>query len=194
MAGVTGLFSIASLLTGDSAQACQYDLSSPVFEFASSLVTKIASMYVESGANAIFFVENVLPLLSADQYEQWASWLAPASNIVRFYEALPVLLLAGANSAAAASSSLLKCEWDCILCPNVHDLGSGVAPPLNRQPGMASPLEIFNSGEASADPMIQVKEVFSAFQPVAVTTAGDLPPSVDLKIASRVLGELRQMF
>ena len=195
MAGVTGLFSVASHLVGHGAQSWKCDLSSAVFEFASSLITRVATMYVESGANVIFFVENALPSLSADQYRQWASLLEPASNIVRFYGALPVLLLADAGSAAAASAPLFTSDWDCVLCPNVRDLCCRIAPPLNGLTGMASPLELFSRGAPQAAASItHTRELLSAFQPVTVTTAGDLPMAVDLKVASRMLSGLRQLF
>src|SRR5262245_2977566 len=122
MAGITGPVSLASRPGRGYHGAGQFDLASPFFEFASSLIIELATRYVEAGANVILLVEDALPSLSSDQKEQWGSLLAPAINIVRFYEALPVLLLTDGQSVAANRQSLSGAEWDCLLCPNAGGL------------------------------------------------------------------------
>jgi hypothetical protein len=69
-----------------------------VLELAAATITQIASKFVEAGASVIFIQEDILPVLSAEYCEAWASLLAPAINIVRFYEALPVLQIMDSHS------------------------------------------------------------------------------------------------
>src|SRR6202050_2652188 len=93
MAGVTGPFTLAARITGlqQGNAARREDFSDTALELAAATITQIASKFVEAGANVIFIQEDVVPKLSVEDCEAWASLLAPAINIVRFYEALPVL-------------------------------------------------------------------------------------------------------
>jgi len=196
MACITGPFSLASRLGHDVIRTGQVGTASPAFEFGCSLITEIARRYVEAGANVIFVVEDALPSISAGEYEQWASLLAPAFNIVRFYEALPVLLLTDGISVAANRTSLFGRQWDCLLCPHSAglDMRTGPSQPGLAQGllGLAASLELFNAGELECLAHIgYFREQVSALTPVAITTAGDLPPGADLKRASRVLSELK---
>jgi uroporphyrinogen-III decarboxylase len=200
MAGVTGAFSLASGLGLRATQAdgAALDLEATILEFAGSLVGEIATRYVEAGADIIFVVEGKLPTLSDHQIEKWASLLGPSINIVRFYEALPVLLFTDATSVAANRESLLGRGWDCVLCPNIGGLaGDDARPAAGAEAGLigiAAPLELFNPGPPEVPVAIeQIRRAASELAPVVVTTAGDLPITADLRQASRILGELRQV-
>jgi hypothetical protein len=198
MAGITGPFSLASRLMRSAAGLGQPDFASPVFEFAGSLIIEIATRYVEAGANMILVVEDALPPLSADQTELWASLLAPAFNIVRFYEALPVLLLTDHHSVVANRDSLFSGQWDCLLCPEVGGSRVGPASPTRRSGlglvGMAAPLEMFTCRESDRENLMEsIRNEASSVRPVVVTSAGDLPFAADMKHASKVLGELKQL-
>ena len=102
MAGVCGPFTLAGQLTeiepGEMRQG--QEPSESALEVAATAITKIASAFVEAGANLIFIREDVLPSLSPDKCRNWASLLAPLFNIVRFYEALPVLQISGESATA----------------------------------------------------------------------------------------------
>ena len=85
-------------------------------ETAAAAITKIASAFVEAGANLIFIREENLPPLTSSKCQNWVSLLAPLFNVVRFYEAMPVLQI-GAESATAENVEMIfQQEWDAILC------------------------------------------------------------------------------
>jgi len=142
----------------------------------------------------ILVVEKSLPSLSLAQCKEWAAMLAPAFNIVRFYEALPVLLLTDSNSFRDAQQPLLECEWNCVVCPDISASKSAPAHgSLRGSVGIAAPLDLF-AGKSGYEPSLQlVREAVTTLSPVLVSTAGDLPPDVDVRHAAEVFGQLRQV-
>jgi hypothetical protein len=200
MAGVTGAFTLGSGLAVGDEQSGPYgiELAPPVLEFAASLITEIVTRYVEAGADVIFIVEKGFPPISAERCEQWASLLAPAFNIARFYEALPVLLLTDASSVAASREALSNSEWNCVLCSEIRGIKSGpVAPALQWRAnllGMALPANLFTSDELGPKLSIDsIRTGVSELKPVILTTASDLPTTVDMKQASNLLRELKRL-
>ncbi|MDP2734823.1 MAG: uroporphyrinogen decarboxylase family protein, partial [bacterium] len=92
MAGVTGPCTLSSRLLG--LQMCEVrergHLSAPAAEFAAEVAGQMATKFVEAGADVIFIVEEVLPVFSAEAFDDWVSLLVPVINVIQFYEALPV--------------------------------------------------------------------------------------------------------
>ena len=153
---------------------------------------------MEAGANVIFIQENVFPVLSAQHCAAWAASLAPAFNIIRFYEALPVLLISDENSFAANKDVVYARSWDCVLCPALAASASSAAeisPPPNRANiGIALPPAAFQPGPASATENAAqlLHTIMTELRPVLVTTAGDVPPSTDIKLLAKVGEAIRR--
>jgi hypothetical protein len=199
-AGVTGPFTLAAhLLDLRPADAPpREDFSDAALELAAATITQIGTKFVEAGANVIFIQENIFPVLSAEHCEAWAASLAPAFNIIRFYEALPVLLFSDENSFAANGEVIYARNWDCILCQALNPSASSAAeidpPPGQANIGIALPATPFQPGAASnaenfAD---SLHTIMMEVRPVLVTTAGDVPASTDIKLLAKVGETIRR--
>jgi uroporphyrinogen-III decarboxylase len=180
MASVSGPFTLAAMLTqieaGDALRA--QDISASALDVATAAISPIAKALLEAGASVIFIREEVLPALSADEASDWAARLATTINIIRFYQALPVLLLPRARSAAANRETIVQQHWDCVVCPAVdaaqQDWPAGF--------GAALPLEAFEPGDSGNAVFDEcVRRMISGSRPAVVTTAGDVPATADME-------------
>jgi uroporphyrinogen-III decarboxylase len=180
MAGVSGPFTLAARLTGIDPGAMRQgqELSEPALEVAAAAITKITSALVEAGANLIFIREEVLPSLSPDKCQNWASLLAPLFNIVRFYEALPVLQISGEAATAGNVEAMLEQSWDAVLCSDSEEF---TAPARGRDEkhmfGWSVPLEALETSESGGARALELSGIKSAL----LTTDGDVPVGTDLK-------------
>jgi hypothetical protein len=170
-------------LIGPYALAAQLDpsASSAAIEFASSAVPPIATAYLEAGANVVLIHEDMPP--TGEYFQDWASQLATAVNVIRFYEALPVVLLNFVPEQLANCADLVL---DCVVCPVFRECKSDsleiVAKPLWNNLGVA----IAISARAGSAPRPEItaenlQRLVSAVHPVVITTAGDVPDTLDLK-------------
>lgn len=194
MAGVTGPFTLAARLTQLEQKdgLRREDLPDAALELAAAVMREVAAALVDAGANVIFIQEDVLPALSAESCGAWASWLEPAFNIIRFYEALPVLLLTRSRSFAENSNVILRQRWDCIVCPPLEGFSSrptGDTRPLGSATvGIALPAKAFEVNESGGEDLVKfLYHWISDLQPAILTTAGDVPASTDMKRMNRVL-------
>jgi hypothetical protein len=193
-AGVSGPFTLAAqLLDLRPADAPpREDFSDAALEVAAATITQIATKFVEAGAHAIFIQENIFPVLSAEHCETWAASLAPAFNIIRFYEALPVLLFGDENSFAANKDAVFARNWDCILCPALNASAfsaAEIAPPAHcANIGLALSPTAFLPGAISATENLaeSLHTIMMELRPVLVTTAGDDPAATDIKLLAKV--------
>jgi hypothetical protein len=194
MAGVSGPLTLAARITQLDREAALRgeDLPAAALDLATSMIIQVSTAFAEAGANVIFIQEEILPALSAESCEAWASLLAPVFNVMRFYEALPVLHLANKRSFAENSEVIFQRQWDCVVCPamdGISSLPSGKFPELRATAlGVAMPLEAFQanaSGGEDFDPLLH--RVISELRPAILTTAGDVPAGTDLKRLMRVL-------
>jgi hypothetical protein len=193
-AGVSGPFTLgAQLLTLRPADAPpREDFSDAALELAAVTITQIASKFVEAGANVIFIQENIFPVLSAEHCEAWAASLAPAFNIIRFYQALPVLLLRDPISFAANREVVYARSWDCVLCPALPESASStaeIAPaPGRANIGIALPAAPFQTTASSSTENFaqSLHTIMMDLRPVLVSTAGDVPASTDIKLLAKV--------
>jgi hypothetical protein len=193
-AGVSGPFTLAAhLLDLRPADAPpREDYSDAALELAAATITQIVTKFVEAGANVIFIQENIFPVLSAEHCAAWAASLAPAFNIIRFYEALPVLLFSDEISFAANREVVFARNWDCVLCPTLAASATSateIAPPPNRANiGIALPTAPFQPGAPSTAENFadSLHTIMVELQPVLVTTAGDVPATTDIKLLAKV--------
>ena len=201
MAGVTGPFTLAARLTQmDAGRAWRaQDLLEYALELASSVVTRISGALAEAGASLIMIREEILPVLSEDGCDVWASTLEPAFNVIRFYEALPVLLLSDAAIFAVNSAVILQHRWDCVLCPSLHEIPpqtAGTAPVSHpAMTGLALPLEAFQLDDSALPGRCEgLQQVVAAWRPSILTTEGDIPANTDMKQMTKVLEKLPRSF
>jgi len=197
MAGVTGPFTLAALLTqtNDTNGNLDRDPDGAAMDLAGEVTAAVARAFVEAGADAIFIREQVLPPLTAESAAEWSTRLATTINIIRFYEALPVLLLTCQDATAANRSLIAGQEWDCVLCPETRSMPpSGFGPFAALGPsrlGVALPPTVFESDalntEGAAGP---ISPAILDLHPAVITTAGDVPVSVDLKQLNKLWEEV----
>jgi hypothetical protein len=194
LAGVTGPFTLAAHLTDlrPADAPPREEFSDAALELATATITQVATKFVEAGANVIFVRENIFPVLSTEHCDAWAASLAPAFNIIRFYEALPVLLITDPTSFAANREVVFARHWDCVLCPAAvasATCAAEIAPPPDRANiGVALPSAAFQPQELSrAENFPQfLHNIMSQLRPVLVTTAGDVSASAHIKLLAKI--------
>jgi Uroporphyrinogen decarboxylase (URO-D) len=199
-AGVTGPFTLAAYLldlrTADAPP--REDFSNAALEVAAATITQITTKFVEAGANVIFIQENIFPVLSAEHCDAWAESLAPAFNIIRFYEALPVLLFSNESSFAPNRELIYTRKWDCVLCPALNASASSAAeiapPPGRANIGIALPAVAFQPSATSAPENLaqSLHTIMVELRPVLVTTANDVPASTDIKLLAKIGEAIRR--
>jgi Uroporphyrinogen decarboxylase (URO-D) len=197
-AGITGPITLAAqLMQLDLADPMSYgDILSSTLDLTASVVSGIARAFVEAGANVIFLREDVTPSLSADDAEDWSSRLATALNIVRFYEALPVLLLTTRFANADILQTIASQSWDCVICFPLEGLtAQHVQTIAGMGPGRAAiafPVNWFAPGAPETTNAEFLRHSVSEIHPAIVTTAGDMPPSGDFERLKRMWEDMRQ--
>jgi hypothetical protein len=179
MAGVNGPYTLAAQLVqlNRGAFPPAEDFYASALDLSADTMTAIARAFLEAGATAIIIHEEALPILSGDAASDWASRLATTINIVRFYQALPVLLLPNAGPVAANRDAISQQAWDCVVCP-------ALAAPMLDAPGhlgTALPLALFES-----EPFRN-----QLASPIVVTTAGDVPVTADMERLNKVWETIR---
>ena len=180
MAGVSGPFTLAARLTGIDPDAMRQgqEPSEPALELAAAAITRITSALVEAGANLIFIREDVLPSLSPDKCQNWASLLAPLFNIVRFYEALPVLHISGESATAENIKAILQQPWDAVLCSASEQfIARAQGHDENPMFGCSLTLEALEASDSRGARSPELSGIKAAL----VTTDGDVPATTDLK-------------
>jgi uroporphyrinogen decarboxylase-like protein len=188
MAGVTGPFTLAALLTQMKDANGNLDRApdAAALDLAGEVTAAVARAFVEAGADAIFIHEQVLPLLTAETAAQWATRLATTINIIRFYEALPVLLLTCQDATAANSSLIAGQKWECVLCPETRSMSpDDVGPFASLGPsrlGVALSPSIFEFDALVSDGVAGPGSSENLdLHPAVITTAGDVSANADLK-------------
>jgi len=197
MAGVTGPFTLAALLTQAKGANGNLDRDpgTAAMDLAGEMTGAVARAFVEVGADVIFIREQVLPSLTAEIAAEWATRLATTINIVRFYEALPVLLLTCQDATSANCNLIAGQTWDCVLCVETRSespnrLGSFAALGPTRL-GVALLPAVFESDAANAEGATwSASPAILDLQPAVITTAGDVPASVDLKQLNKLSEEV----
>ena len=187
-AGVTGPITLAALLSQVNLNdALQYSkLSASALDFATSVISGIAKALVEAGANALFIREDILPEFSTEECAEWASQLATTVNIIRFYQALPVLLLTHKESFTTNRDVILRQHWDCVICLVLNGAlpdGLAEAPESGgTQFGVALPPEAFRVGGSSAAELDEsLWRAVSKLRPAIITTTGDVASAADVE-------------
>lgn len=196
MVGVTGPFTLAAQLLGlneslPSSHAPPQDL----VEFAVEVTASVSRRFVESGADVVLLVENNLPEISSALAEWWAGLLAPAINVIRFYEALPVLLLNTPQISRESLSAILAADWECVLCPAMSPgtlEGWAGSPPEGAGMAVAMPPAFYCTAKTGGDSApARIREVIPGQILILLTSSTDLPAAADPKRLAGVLTALR---
>jgi hypothetical protein len=201
MAGVTGPLTLAAriLQLAHKEKLRSEDLSDAAQELAAAVLTQMVSTFLEAGADVIIMQEEIVPTLSAERCDVWANLIAPAINVVRFYEALPVLQLTAASSVLENWDVIFQRQWDCVVCLPVEAMASqrrtGTLRKTGVTLGISLPLEVFRPEGVGGEELRQdLQSMISELRPAIITTAGDLPAATDMKRLIMVLGEVPRAF
>ncbi len=181
LAGVTGPFTLAARLTQLDADELLggKEPSEAVLEVAAATTTQIAAALVEAGANVIFIREEILPPLSLDSSQAWSSLLTPTLNIIRFYEALPVLQLGGDAANANNLERLLQQQLAAVICIPATEVAIRAAGQVeNSTLGVALPLAMLEADNFPGNVQMEISNLKLAL----LTTDGDVPVTTDLKL------------
>ncbi len=198
MAGVTGPFTLAAYLgsPGDGTAPGQTDYLPSAMEVAGAAVASIARTFLEAGADVIFIDERNLPVAYGEASTEALSQLSTALNIIRFYEALAVLLLGDCGATKGSANEIVQHKWDCVVCPELRgaagDSGGMSTTPAGRR-GIALPAIAFDADESVYAEFDQnFRRQLRDRQPAVVTTSGDLPATVSMKRLAGLSGMLTQ--
>jgi len=186
-AGVSGPFRLAAQLAqaGHNAPAAE-EVPADALELAAEATAAVAKAFVEAGANVVIISEDSPTSFSGDATV--ASLLATTTNIVRFYQALPVLVL---NSPAQPTKTGSQAPLDCVVCPVASGVQRGVEEMFPEHVpgtlGVAVPSSVISEGQPGVEKFTQeFRRANAGFQPVVITTSGDVPDSADLKNLNRL--------
>ena len=191
MTGVTGPLTLAARLAQmNVAEPLQLqDLPPDALDLSTEVFAGLSRTMAEAGANVIFIREDVEPILSEDTRAAWISRLESACNVIRFYEALPILLLNHECWLRGDCSWLFEHRWNCVVSPLVEESTAARASTLaGSRVGLALAPSLFSAGSAPSDDAHPwLRETVRKRRPAVVTTAGDVPPSIDTKILANTL-------
>ncbi|HYL85314.1 MAG TPA: uroporphyrinogen decarboxylase family protein [Candidatus Angelobacter sp.] len=197
MASVGGPLALAAMLTQTETKGSpgMGSFSSDALEFAASVDTQVVKTYLEAGADTIF-IHEALPADSApERFEDWAGLLSPTINLIRFYEALPVLQVADTPALRRNWETIRRQPWECVICApaSVASLRTRKETAENAESlsGMALPPEIFLAETPSRETAIaNCRSVLAQSRPAVITTAGDVPFATDMKHLKKVFEEI----
>lgn len=197
MASVTGPLTLAACLAQLDLKGAldQPEIPEPALDLATTMISGTATAFVEAGAGVVLIREEFLPALSEESFADWCSRLAPTINIVRFYQALPILLLTCRNGVMANRDAIVREPWDCVVCSVLDGKpGSTILSELGPlRFGVAlSPDAFAPNGPGSADLDESVRQIVSDLRPAVVTTAGDLPAAVDIERLNKLWENVRR--
>jgi len=194
MAGVTGPLTLAARITQSEQKdpLPSEELSDAAKELAATVVTEMARTFLEAGADTIIIQEESVPALSAESCEAWANLVAPTINVVRFYEALPLLLVTGAPFSDENWELIFREHRDCVKCAPAEVIASrrrGASSATDGTPfGIALPLDAFRpEGAYDRSCWQDIETRMSDLSPSVVTTSGDVPVATDMKHLIKVL-------
>jgi hypothetical protein len=189
-AAISGPLTLAARIVQSASPHASDAVSLPAaaIELASETVTKVSSALVEAGANLLFIREEILPEFTPELGEAWKQSLDPAINIVRFYEALPVLQLDSRLSCREYAECALRelagsvvClqprEWSCFDKETIATLNSVSV-------GVAIPAEMFD-GKVPLAGEPRLRGIWP--KPAIITTAGDVPRATEAKSLAKML-------
>jgi len=190
MVRVTGPLTLAQQLVGESNLEDARLPGRELIKFAAETTASVCKSFVEAGSDLVLLTEDAVPALNAEASQWYCSLLAPINNAIRFYEALPVLLLSRISDATLAV--LLDEGPECLLCPPLSSDVFACAPGghSTRLMGVNVPAEAFASAShhlhAAMTSLGDLRE-----RPCLITSATDIAIGTDMKTLTANLSAIR---
>ncbi len=194
MVAVSGPLTLAMQLHGREAGTEGIPLD--LLEFAADVTAAVAKTFVEEGADVIFLMEKFPLKISAATCESWAALFEPIVNVIRFYEALPVLRIEGPIAPdSVASCEALNRNSGCVLCPAPDLSGGEVWRLQGPNLGIAVPTSVFDANQADGEQALAwVSRSVKDNKFILLTTAEDISARTDMKQLADILDRLRGFF
>jgi hypothetical protein len=193
VAGVTGPLTLAAQLAQIDTSGSAHKQPPPdsALSLAADVTPVVARALVEAGANVIFVREELLPGSAAD-LSDWASRLASTINIVRFYEALPVLLLGPQHFAAGKLDAVFAESMDAVVSAPIESAITSAAGERRKERcGISLPAGAFAPDPSDASQLTAaLRKIIAEQRPALVTTTSDLPHTADLKVLNAIAEEV----
>jgi hypothetical protein len=194
MAGVTGPMTLAVTLCGARASGdrCSGPVADAAKELASAVATQLSTAYLEAGADLLLIHEAIRLEGDTEIGEEWASLLAPAVNVTRFYEALPMVQFVDGALADRSWDRLGEIQQDCIVCVPLETAMQRQSGGRTREgaKGIALPVGPLSSENFGEEALAALRAQMSELNPAVITTTGDVPPEADLKRLTQLLGQV----
>jgi Uroporphyrinogen decarboxylase (URO-D) len=192
MVGITGPLKLSSQLAGTTSDAIPH---TEMIDFAAECTAALAMHFVEAGADVVILHETFPESANPELWEQWSGLVEPVINVVRFYEAMPVLLLDKTVSVGQVFE-ILNRNWECVVCVTAsmaNELGLlGAATPSLA---LTLPDDFFSpTSDANDTSIARIREAVEQVKPVFVTTAADLRANADMKQVSSLVAQFRHVF
>jgi len=190
MIRVTGPHTLATQLASPSDSSSRRSSPDDVLEFAAEITASLIKLYLEAGADVVFLAESTLPK-SPEDFEQWRTLLDPVVNVIRFFDALPVLLFE--HTISSHDHELVRAHsWDCALCLPL---------PVESAPdwqGVSAWMGVSMQGLDLTRPEVEfgdhataILETASAMR-ASFLTSSDLPVTSDLRSLAKNLAGIRR--
>jgi len=128
----------------------------------------------------------------AQSVNHWIESIEPITNLLRFYEALPVLLLDAPRLSAQNADLLTNSLEDCVLVPGPALTTAVATDSRQRLRGLALPASFLGSDPSNGADFPEALANPGSDETFALaTTFEDIPRTADLKQVARVLEVLR---
>lgn len=184
MVALSGPLTLAARLVGLSSQlpVNPEGLPNAALEIATGVITNSSKAFAQAGANLVFLREEFNLTQDLHPIEDWLSTLQPILNIIRFYEALPVLHIVRENASAENINYVLNSGAKCVVClppQGLHSLfadsRSGTS---SKVLAVALPTSVFHHEQRG---VVDLETMMRDVRPVMVTSTEDLPRATDPK-------------
>jgi Uroporphyrinogen decarboxylase (URO-D) len=185
---LSGPLTLAARLVGlfGEPSVGRQDLPDSAIEIAAAAITQIAKVFAEAGAHLVFLREEFMPLLDSQASEEWVTVLTPIFNIIRFYEALPILQIVDEGGFAKNSDAILRAAQTSVVClPSQEVQQPPTQGALNASAtkiGVSLPISLFQldrPNDSASD--ANLLHIVQNFRTAILTSATDLPRTTDAR-------------
>lgn len=172
---VSGPRALAAQLTGEAPGESVFEEAT---EFAAEVALALCKSFLDAGASVIFLREDAGAIRDP---QCWADLLNPIVNVIRFYEALPVLLPASASAGDVPIAASAACEG--LICPRTIDLSAAaLSPQIAALHSAYLPIQELLSSEASEAALITFLQTLPPDLGYGLlTTQNDIAAETDIK-------------
>jgi hypothetical protein len=173
---VSGPRAVVAQLTGKAPGG--ESVSEEAMEFAAEAAVALCKSFLDAGANVIFLREEVGAI---QDWQRWADSLNPIVNVIRFYEALPVLLPANPSGGPVPIAASEACEG--LICPGMIDLSAAaLSPQIAASYSAYLPIQELLSPGANDAPLIRFLQTPPPDLGLSLlTTQNDTAADTDIK-------------